>query len=130
MGQSDFILSDNTDTTSVSLYESYDAIFSFEKCIDLFTPLSLTSSSETNDELDNTVIESLLKTEQDNDVKSTKNVTTIVTRKSMKKSKPIPLLNVLRTDPKKKGLSMAKFNKVKDRMVVTAKKGVVRVIFQ
>lgn len=130
MGQSDFILSDNTDTTSVSLYESYDAIFSFEKCIDLFTPLSLTSSSETNDELDNTVIESLLKTEQDNDVKSNKNVTTIVTRKSMKKSKPIPLLNVLRTDPKKKGLSMAKFNKVKDRMVVTAKKGVVRVIFQ
>lgn len=111
------------DIVSSSHDDCYDVIFNFDNLFAL-TPPTSSSSSATNDELDNTVIESLLKTEQDGNVKSNKDV---ITRKSLRKRKPVSFFNILREDPKKKGLSLAKFNEIKDRMIVTAKKGVVSI---
>jgi hypothetical protein len=121
MGKSDFMIDSIADIVSSSHDDCYDVIFNFDNLFALAPP---TSSSATNDELDNTVIESLLKTEQDGNVKSNKDV---VTRKSIRKRTPVTFFDILRKDRKKKGLSLAKFNEIKDGMTVTANKGVVRI---
>jgi len=122
MGKSDFMIDSIADIVSSSHDDCYDVIFNFDNLFALAPPTS--SSSATNDELDNTVIESLLKTEQDGNVKSNKDV---VTRKSIRKRTPVTFFDILRKDRKKKGLSLAKFNEIKDGMTVTANKGVVRI---
>jgi len=116
------------DTSSLSLEESYDAIFNFDNCLDLCPPPSLASSSSATtteeDDLDNNVIKSLMKTEQR--VKPKKNAD-IVPRRSLRKKKFKHFFTILRSDPKKRGLSKTKYNKIKDRIVVTAKKSVVSI---
>lgn len=132
MGPNDFLLDFIADTTSsLSLDNWYDdAIFNFDDCIALCPPPSqVYSSSATSKEeecdLDNNIIESLLKTEQDSSIKPKKDDVTIATRKSLRKRKY--LHTIFREDPKKRGLSKAKFDEVKDRLVVTAKKSVVSI---
>ena len=110
------------DTSSLSLDDCYDAIFNFDNCFDLAHPPSSSVATTEEDDLDNNVIKSLLKTEKR--VKPKKNAD-IVPRRSSRKKKFNPLFTILREDPKKRGLSKTKYNKVKDRIVVTAKKSVV-----
>jgi hypothetical protein len=122
----DFIV----DTDILSLEESYEAIFNFDNCIDLCPPPSLASSSSSSvttteeDDLDNTIIKSLMKTEQR--VRAKKNAG-IIPRRSLRKKTFNSLFTILRSDPKKRGLSKTKYNKIKDRIVVTAKKSVVTI---
>jgi hypothetical protein len=122
----DFIV----DTDILSLEESYEAIFNFDNCIDLCPPPSLASSSSSSvttteeDDLDNTIIKSLMKTEQR--VRPKKNAG-IIPRRSLRKKTFNSLFTILRSDPKKRGLSKTKYNKIKDRIVVTAKKSVVTI---
>lgn len=114
----------NDNTTKLYDVDSYDTIFNYNNCIE--PPyVSYSFSSTEDDDLDNNAIESILKTEHDDgDIKPNKN-TSIGTRKSQRnhKKKGSSLSNLLRT---KRGLlSMTKFKKIQNKMIVTAKNGVI-----